>query len=57
MYLSALWPHLVKCCCQQTDCLRRRTQDLSEFLGIREERPYIISNVLGVRKLAVKLTL
>jgi hypothetical protein len=48
MYLSALWPHLVKSCCHETDCLRSSTQDLGQYLIFRKERLFKISIVRGL---------
>jgi len=48
MYLSALGTQLFKSCCQETDCFRIHTHDLSVFLLIREERLFIISIVKGL---------
>jgi len=48
MYLLALGPQLFKSCCQETDCFRIYTHDLSVFLLIREERPFIISILQGL---------
>jgi len=48
MYLSALGPQVFKSCCQGSDCFRIHTQDLSVYLLIREERPFIISILQGL---------